>query len=81
MAENKLDGIVKILSSASIINNFLIKAGKQIMLIIVLKLEHRLKLEYSILCYLRCSFNMSNTKEKFLSELGIGCKIKLFRPI
>lgn len=41
MAENKLDDTVKISNSASIINNFLTKAGKQLVLIIVLKLEQR----------------------------------------
>lgn len=74
MAETKLDDIVKVLSSASIINDFLIKAGKQLMLTIVLKLEHRSKLEYNILYCLRCSFNVSNTKKKkVLSEIGIYC--------
>lgn len=38
MAENKLDYIVKISSSTSIINNFLIKGDKQLVLIIVLTL-------------------------------------------
>lgn len=41
MEENKLDDVVKISSSGGIINNFLIKAGKELVLIIVLKLEHR----------------------------------------
>lgn len=41
MAENKLDDTVKITNSASIIYNFSTKAGKQLVLIIVLKLEQR----------------------------------------
>lgn len=41
MPENKLDDIVKVSSSGGVINNFLIKAGKKLVLIIVLKLEHR----------------------------------------
>lgn len=41
MAENKLDDTVKITNSASIIYNFLTKSGKQLVLIIVLKLEQR----------------------------------------
>lgn len=38
MAENKLDYIVEISSSTSIINNFLIKGGKQFVLLTVLTL-------------------------------------------
>lgn len=38
MAENKLDYTVKISSSTGIKNNFWIKGGKQLVLIIVLRL-------------------------------------------
>lgn len=41
MAENKFDDTVKVSNSASIINNFLTKAGKKLVLIIALELEHK----------------------------------------
>lgn len=41
MAENKLDDNVKIWNSASIIYDFLTKSGKQLVLIIISKLEQR----------------------------------------
>lgn len=41
MVENKLDDIVELSSLASIINRFLIKDTKQLVLITVFKLEHR----------------------------------------